>query len=78
MRDIAKTTAYTIFIAGVSAWLMLGAAGAVVGSQRAVLFGGTAQAVAPPLIGALMLEDGTSFLLLEDASSHLCFEGGAC
>lgn len=30
----------------------------------------------PALQGSLMLEDGTSFLLLEDASSHLCFEGG--
>lgn len=30
----------------------------------------------PPVLGALMLEDGTSFLLLEDGSSHLCLEGG--
>jgi hypothetical protein len=35
-------------------------------------------AAAPPLIGALLLEDNASFFLLEDNLSHLCFEGGAC
>lgn len=30
----------------------------------------------PALQGSLLLEDGVSFLLLEDNSSHLCFEGG--
>jgi hypothetical protein len=35
-------------------------------------------AVAPPLIGAFLLEDNVSFFLLEDNLSHLCFEGGAC
>lgn len=40
--------------------------------------GGTTQGSggAAPIQGALMLEDGTSFLLLEDASSHVCLEGG--
>lgn len=31
---------------------------------------------APPLTGALLLEDGVSILLLEDGTSNLCLEGG--
>jgi hypothetical protein len=33
-------------------------------------------ASAPPVSGALLLEDGVSILLLEDGSSSLCLEGG--
>lgn len=49
-----------------------GSEAACVGGRRVVCLGGN------PFIlqGALMLEDGTSFLLLEDNSSHLCFQGG--
>ena len=77
MRYI-KSSVIIIVSTWMAAWLMLNAANAVVGSRRAVLFGGSVQVVTPPLTGALVLEDGTSFLLLEDASSHLCFEGGSC
>lgn len=38
--------------------------------------GAGAVSAGPPINGALMLEDGTSFLLLEDAASNLCLEGG--
>lgn len=30
----------------------------------------------PPVNGALLLEDNSSFFLLEDGASHLCLEGG--
>jgi len=30
----------------------------------------------PPVSGALLLEDGTSILLLEGAAGNLCLEGG--
>lgn len=33
-------------------------------------------APAPPLSGALLLEDGTSILLLEGGAGNLCLEGG--
>lgn len=32
--------------------------------------------VTPPVLGALLLEDGSSIFLLEDGSSHFCLEGG--
>jgi len=37
---------------------------------------GSSSGGAPPLTGALLLEDGSSNLLLEDGSSDLCLEGG--
>lgn len=49
MWRLAKIAAFGVFITCASAWLMLTGAKAVIGSQRAVIFGGTVQVVAPPL-----------------------------
>ena len=37
---------------------------------------GKVAAAAPPVSGALLLEDNVSILLLEDGASSLCLEGG--
>jgi hypothetical protein len=44
-----------------------------ISGMMGILGGGSG---APPVSGALILEDGASFLLLEDGSRHLCLEGG--
>lgn len=47
--------------------------------QGSGLVGYIGSGVQPGTGGALLLEDGVSILLLEDATSHLCLEGvGAC
>lgn len=72
------------------AWLLIAALVLIAGAARSDglgnqgilgqdLFGGiggSQQQVAPPVSGALALEDGTSILLLEDGASNLCLEGG--
>lgn len=47
-------------------------------AQLSMMGIGSADNGPPATPGALMLEDGTSFLLLEDNASHLCLEVGGC
>lgn len=78
-RARVLVAAITLLTVTVSARLYAGTITPQIGGGIGQFDGGiSSQGVvaAAPIVGALMLEDGTSFLLLEDGTSNLCLEGG--
>jgi hypothetical protein len=58
-------------------FLLISSSIAIAGSLP-LLWAGSGTGAPPPNVGALLLEDGSSFFLLEDNASKLCLEGGTC